>query len=1113
MFFKSLQKLLLVLLVALVCTTVQAQGCDSNDSKKYIDLSINERIELPLPSDSTEVSFVEIYNVNSKHNLKLKYNKVEKKYEIEKPNNKTEYKDDLNLLERFNIDVDEYSKSLFLNLAFTRELHYFQQVTEGTDGIFTDINNTDLDITIDSDGKQVKCRVTLSSQSRYIPNAGLTIFLEKKFSTNEPNLDLARILSNILEPELLFKARLGSYKEQSVIPDEVESERFKFAVAVIDFRYLSTREALNNLRSIIELSELKVDDFTISPEIDYSVSMSGAHWTSPPCDNLHELILGNNDNWKPQDWQSVDIQDILAFSRINEAQQRGFTGSDISIIVLDTGFFPYDVYDCDMPDLKAIKDLHGTHIARILSSIVDNSSVISTRTGLCSELGQCSNFEIVGRILEIASEQLSVKDRKVIVNMSFGGGFDPQNTTDSVLYETLERYASFYSERLLIVASAGNHGLDKSNRMENSFPASFASDVTLNEPYDTYDIDQLENIIAVGTIGKEKKTLDETAEWKSVNINPVDKNGNALANLLAPGVNICYGLDDEDNVVDNQLNNCEPYGDQFLGLTGSSYATAIASGVAALTWSQCIQEEGKGFSAPRLKTLLLEKALVGAEKNFLTPSVDQLKFLSATPNINCKAEKVFFCDLENRDNLSIEESMDPGLALAIREQLGLNEEIACHHIADLTGLDASNRGITSLWGLQFGFNLTGLDLRDNEIESLEPLEWIKAAAEESKMIPTSKLENLSLHRNNISSIEPLRDIDSIKRLLLQGNKVEDISPLRGHAGLVVFDIRDNRTIIENGTIEHLTTSASNMRDLYIHNAILTLDDINILKAFSGLKKLDLVQSNISQDPNGIDLFKEFEHMSFKTSLENLNLYNSSNLADTANTINDLTPISGYSNLEGLTFSANNVEHLDPLINLTKLKELWMIGNSIESIEPLSNLTNLELLWLDGNRIVDAEPLRNLTKLNDLKFSSNCVENLDFLTGVDEIPNTDDDLINIQRLWAYGNRIEKIDGISVIVKLGTEPFFNSEERPALVLAYNRIKNLQPIIDNKWVGGIRVDNNTDDFYMSIYGNLLETTDTTLGGISVTAIEDLENHGFNFVGGIANSETTHLNDCHSE
>ena len=83
-------------------------------------------------------------------------------------------------------------------------------------------------------------------------------------------------------------------------------------------------------------------------------------------------------------------------------------------------------------------------------------------------------------------------------------------------------------------------------------------------------------------------------------------------------------------------------------------------------------------------------------------------------------------------------------------------------------------------------------------------------------------------------------------------------------------------------------------------------------------------------------------------------------------INDLTGLEHAINLKWLGLdgetvggtwnNSNSISDLSPLAGLTNLTQLWIGGNSISDISPLAGLTNLTSLTLEVNRISDISPL-------------------------------------------------------------------------------------------------------------------------------------------------------------
>ena len=95
---------------------------------------------------------------------------------------------------------------------------------------------------------------------------------------------------------------------------------------------------------------------------------------------------------------------------------------------------------------------------------------------------------------------------------------------------------------------------------------------------------------------------------------------------------------------------------------------------------------------------------------------------------------------------------DPNLRQVIQETLGLPDEIPLTQpdILRLTGLDAKNRQINNLTGLEHATNLTWLDLSGNNINNLKPL---------AELI---QLERLWLYVNPISDISPIANLTQLR---------------------------------------------------------------------------------------------------------------------------------------------------------------------------------------------------------------------------------------------------------------------------------------------------------------------------------------------------------------
>ncbi len=98
------------------------------------------------------------------------------------------------------------------------------------------------------------------------------------------------------------------------------------------------------------------------------------------------------------------------------------------------------------------------------------------------------------------------------------------------------------------------------------------------------------------------------------------------------------------------------------------------------------------------------------------------------------------------------------------------------------------------------------------------------------------------------------------------------------------------------------------------------------------------------------------------SMTELNLYK--------NKISDLSPLSGFTNLNILDLSINEINDVSPLSKLVNLQYLSLSNNKIVDVAPLAKLTNLTFLGLNNNRIKTIKSLITLTKMTDITMIDN-----------------------------------------------------------------------------------------------------------------------------------------------
>jgi len=299
-------------------------------------------------------------------------------------------------------------------------------------------------------------------------------------------------------------------------------------------------------------------------------------------------------------------------------------------------------------------------------------------------------------------------------------------------------------------------------------------------------------------------------------------------------------------------------------------------------------------------------------------------------------------DIPGTYNISLDEATatlavflafpDPNLEAVIRENL--NKPESPIYMADMETiiiLEAQDRDISDLTGLEFCTNLQELQLSQNNISDLSPV------ASLTKLVVLDlgsyQYESSMLLGNNISDISPLAGLTNLEELWLADNNISDISVLAGLTGLQELQLSQNN-ISDLSPLAGLTNLVN--LELIGNN----ISDISVLAGLTNLIELGLGYNNIGD--SGISLVAGL------TNLQDLRFGNSN--------ISDISFVTGLTNLLVLHFYENNISDISPLAGLTNLYELHFYKNNISDISVLAGLTNLYELSLGGNNISDISPL-------------------------------------------------------------------------------------------------------------------------------------------------------------
>jgi len=179
---------------------------------------------------------------------------------------------------------------------------------------------------------------------------------------------------------------------------------------------------------------------------------------------------------------------------------------------------------------------------------------------------------------------------------------------------------------------------------------------------------------------------------------------------------------------------------------------------------------------------------------------------------------------------------DAKLDAAIRGAIGKpTGDIYQSDLEGLTSLDASDKSISDITGLEYCGNLTTLALNDNSISDISPLSSL------------TNLTTLALDYNQVIfefDISPLSSLTNLTTLYLYGNSISDISPLSSLTNLTALYLGSNEVLSNISPLANLT----NLTKLHVnlhHPQLVSnqISDISPLVDNPGLGDGELVWLN------------------------------------------------------------------------------------------------------------------------------------------------------------------------------------------------------------------------------------------------------------------------------
>ena len=194
---------------------------------------------------------------------------------------------------------------------------------------------------------------------------------------------------------------------------------------------------------------------------------------------------------------------------------------------------------------------------------------------------------------------------------------------------------------------------------------------------------------------------------------------------------------------------------------------------------------------------------------------------------------------------------DEALKEAVRDSLHIySRELYESDMTILTSLDASERGIEDLDGLEYAVNLEELLLDSNEVRNLEPIAGL------------TKLVFLSLNHNKLSDTSDLAALTNLELLLLDHNEITDINFLTPLSKLSMLSLQGNKITdihaLAGLTIEYLNIGYNEIEDISSLLAMENLQFVLIMKnpldLTEGSEDLSVVQT---LEDNGVMVSYEY----------------------------------------------------------------------------------------------------------------------------------------------------------------------------------------------------------------------------------------------------------------
>lgn len=303
-------------------------------------------------------------------------------------------------------------------------------------------------------------------------------------------------------------------------------------------------------------------------------------------------------------------------------------------------------------------------------------------------------------------------------------------------------------------------------------------------------------------------------------------------------------------------------------------------------------------------------------------------------------------------------------------------------------------------------------------------------------------------KDDVTSIEPLAQIQNLKKLNLSKTSVETLEPLYELRDLTWLDISHTRVnslapLENNHSLQYLNFSetkiqsiaaleeASSLNKLYMENT--PVNDIDPIMGLSGLRELradgtailmSSFESFIISNPRCLCVYQSKTLTTWWDGLPSTwkDVFMKMQKWDNSPNSNELHQLIKQTELH--VENDRNIASIKELEGFVFLKKLKISGTQVSDVTSLAKLTRIHSLDLSQTPILNLDVLAELPLLESLNISNTQISYLDWV----------EQLTKLQVLDISGTQIKNLKALSTLYMLET------------LIAYNtRIANLKPLND--------------------------------------------------------------------